>query len=956
MQINLYKDIIEAKKEISLSQIKKMPKTGVFDNFFVGFLLVFEKMLLKTLNKKRKYTINKEKVVQDALESLKKDLMGICSRTLILTIHNLKENGNLPGKDEHEQYENFDISLENIDLVKRIMDKYPVLNEKVTKRIETKIALIEDCLENLDNSIKKIESSFSIKIENLDGIVFGTGGDTHNNGKNVLILNINNSLKLVYKPHDLEADEQLKVFYDWINASGKTKYDLTLCRTISCKDFGWQEYVDHTPCKTKEEVEKYYYCIGEILALFYTIRTQDVHCENLIVNSGMPIVVDNESLLSNELNSIDRKGIAEEYCNLLKKSVYSSLIIPQNIQGSLFDIDLSPLGNSEQEKSQQLKGIRVINVGTSDIRMEEVYADIEHTHRYKHKVIFNNEIISAAMYLDQIILGFKQVYSLISERRDDFKKLLVAQNSKNVKYRQIVRPTYVYFKFLDASRHPKYLQNFSDMEKLFGILDNKGGIDKKIAEGEIKSLMNGDIPYFYTYQNSKNLFFKSGDSVSEIKNIFKHSINELILKKIDMMSDEDLNRQIDLIKVSFANANKGRKLVNDYLDCDTKKKITKETKERYILLAKKIGYRILEHVIYDRDEHSAAVIGLNINDRKEYVFGCSRGSLYDGMGIIIFLAMLYSETGEDCFKKASYALTKGMDELALPTTNISAFLGKTSQLYTYYFLVKIYQDDIFRKRYEEILINIIKDTNLENQYVDVIEGLSGAIIAFLNIYQKALDQRLLIFADNMGEMLIRKIDSFKAMTGMAHGYAGISYAFALLYKWTEKEKYKEFCVEIIKKENQWLNKNRDNWLDLRKEENQCQNFWCHGAPGIMLSRLKCMEVLPKEYESLLKDDIDIAIRRLNMSDSWCKGVDCLCHGVWGNIDTLLMACQHDLYSKAKLKEIIKDQINRILIEGFTFPNKMNEEIYNFMLGLSGIGYEMLRIYDNNIPSLLALEA
>ena len=199
--------------------------------------------------------------------------------------------------------------------------------------------------------------------------------------------------------------------------------------------------------------------------------------------------------------------------------MYSSLIIPQNIQGSLFDIDLSPLGNSEQEKSQQLKGIRVINVGTSDIRMEEVYADIEHTHRYKHKVIFNNEIISAAMYLDQIILGFKQVYSLISERRDDFKKLLVAQNSKNVKYRQIVRPTYVYFKFLDASRHPKYLQNFSDMEKLFGILDNKGGIDKKIAEGEIKSLMNGDIPYFYTYQNSKNLFFKSGQCERDKKHI-----------------------------------------------------------------------------------------------------------------------------------------------------------------------------------------------------------------------------------------------------------------------------------------------------------------------------------------------------------------------------------------------------------------------------------------------------
>lgn len=64
-----------------------------------------------------------------------------------------------------------------------------------------------------------------------------------------------------------------------------------------------------------------------------------------------------------------------------------------------------------------------------------------------------------------------------------------------------------------------------------------------------------------------------------------------------------------------------------------------------------------------------------------------------------------------------------------------------------------------------------------------------------------------------------------------------------------------------------------------------------------------------------------------------------------NIDILLVACQYGLYPKVKLKEIIKSQINRIFIEGFTVPNKMNEEIYNFMLGLSGVGYEMLRIYE-----------
>lgn len=150
--------------------------------------------------------------------------------------------------------------------------------------------------------------------------------------------------------------------------------------------------------------------------------------------------------------------------------------------------------------------------------------------------------------------------------------------------------------------------------------------------------------------------------------------------------------------------------------------------------------------------------------------------------------------------------------------------------------------------------------------------------------------------------------------------------------------------------------NESNWLDLRQEDgSETQNYWCHGAPGIILARLKCFENTDDiEMRSIIKEDIQgslVNLTRYELIDE----KDCLCHGFWGNIDILVSLGVYDAGILKLAKQYANKHIQGILQNGFAFPNDNNEEVYNFMLGISGVGYALLRLTDIDMPSILALE-
>ena len=75
----------------------------------------------------------------------------------------------------------------------------------------------------------------------------------------------------------------------------------------------------------------------------------------------------------------------------------------------------------------------------------------------------------------------------------------------------------------------------------------------------------------------------------------------------------------------------------------------------------------------------------------------------------------------------------------------------------------------------------------------------------------------------------------------------------------------------------------------------------------------------------------------------------------GNIDILVSLGVYDAGILKLAKQYANKHIQSILQNGFDFANDNNEEVYNFMLGISGVGYALLRLIDIDMPSVLALE-
>jgi lantibiotic biosynthesis protein len=160
-----------------------------------------------------------------------------------------------------------------------------------------------------------------------------------------------------------------------------------------------------------------------------------------------------------------------------------------------------------------------------------------------------------------------------------------------------------------------------------------------------------------------------------------------------------------------------------------------------------------------------------------------------------------------------------------------------------------------------------------------------------------------------------------------------------------------------------------NWPDLRSMDmygaqgNQpvFALAWCHGGPGIGLSRLFAARVL--HDEEILRDLDEALATTARTCDSVVfpnSGSLCLCHGLGGNADLLLLAA--DERGRSDLREIAERiglaALAQLVTDDVPWPCGVNGcgETPNLMLGLAGIGHFFLRLYDSSSVSSVLLVA
>ena len=158
-------------------------------------------------------------------------------------------------------------------------------------------------------------------------------------------------------------------------------------------------------------------------------------------------------------------------------------------------------------------------------------------------------------------------------------------------------------------------------------------------------------------------------------------------------------------------------------------------------------------------------------------------------------------------------------------------------------------------------------------------------------------------------------------------------------------------MRCVRKENGFFDLTEGNWKDHRDGKSDL-SYWCYGSSGILLARIQMQKIC---YHEELEMDIERGRKAVGIQFG---DTQCLCHGQLGNLNIMRMLM--DYYpqneSFANQYEIAKKQIQRELKEeGCYFGSKELLEDYSFMQGLSGMGYELLRWKNPEIPNVLALE-
>ena len=417
----------------------------------------------------------------------------------------------------------------------------------------------------------------------------------------------------------------------------------------------------------------------------------------------------------------------------------------------------------------------------------------------------------------------------------------------------------------------------------------------------------------------------------------------------------------------------------------------KPTDQLLLETALRIGERLSSKAIWHKDRCTwMALTPLNSNQEDEQaaktMYSSVGPDLYSGTsGIALFLGELYLATGDRSMKRLSMGAMKqavATKERIPAPLSLALYNGLSGISFASALLARLLGEQEFMEHALEIMKPIFRG-NRQGQALDQMSGIAGAINAMLSLRTLLGDDAPLPVAISLGDQLIQKAicrDNYcswrseifpkqQNLLGFSHGTSGIAHSLIALHQVTGNEEYRKFAELAFNYEHRWYNEQMNNWPDFRgiptsfEKKITAMNFplsWCHGAPGIALSRLLAQKVLKLEtYKSEALTALTTTQKGTQRMIAQENVNFCLCHGLSGNGDILLTGG----LTLGKGFPSFIDMAFQVASVGITRYSQNNSWPFaalgnnspGLMLGLSGVGYFYLRLYNNKIPSMLAIE-
>ena len=958
----------------------------LFYEFYIPFLKVGRVDLKKKINK---FNVSKDLINQFTIQLIDK-LTNITYRTLILELNIAKETNVLKGDNKEERYKYFSEKYIN-DSFWDILSEYPVMFRLMVATVENWETNTSEFIHHFYSDFEELKKVYSIsnEVEKVDLSI----SDSHNNGKSVILVQTKNG-KVVYKPRNLDLDKQ---FQNTVTLFNKlTNSELFVYKIVSKVDHGWTEYISYKPCKDEKDMQLYYSDLGKLLFILYIMRGNDIHYENIIAHGRHPVLIDLETVFHNKTITPINMTAAEKIYDIIENSVRRVGILPNIIWGRAGNIgvDVSAMTNEENQEIPVEKA-SISNILTDEMKIDYKKSILEKKNNIPYIENRESDISKLKKNLKN---GFINSYSkfLVKENKDILIKDI--KSYKGLYSRQIIRATQYYSSLIQLSFHPDFLRSGLDREMLFSKLwiqveeENKL---EKISNFELYSMLKNDVPMFLSKVDSLDI--KDSDN-NIVQGFFNKSAIELVIKNIENISNEDLNFQSLLITTALNYDPKYNYIDNKNIKNEKVLKISDKTQKnkdngkKYVQISEKIGDYLIDTSFVgggnDISWMDMNIIGEKTNDWNMVPIGLD---LYSGIsGILIFFIYLFKETNKERYLqviKQCYETIKNYFNKKEKFSEFNekilfgGFSGETPIIYSLIILEKELGEFFDLNEIESMRYNVFlscKKNLGKNRDHDIIIGSAGVILILLKYYETIKKTEVLDLAKEYASRIIQDsivIDDSLAwkgsfaknpLGGFAHGTSGIIFSLAKLYEYTKEHKYLDIIEKGLKYEDSLYRKSVKNWSDNRETDDGIKYddlddnipvAWCHGAGGILLNRLLLKKLnTPVSKSRKEKNDFDIFVATETCLKYGLGRSHCLCHGDIGNIEILFLASKITGNKNIEKKcDIYLEYIEEKLYSKEWKCGIPYKDSPGLMVGLSGIGYGLLKVVNPSLPSVLFLE-
>lgn len=857
-----------------------------------------------------------------AMESLEYALTGILvdilQKSLTIELHDWKNKSKLIGSDSQKRYEYFIKNcFANTDSILTFYSKYPTLGRLLTIKTMYFITNISESMQRLDKNINEIIRHINADIQNKNVIDIKCNmGDSHQKGRGVIKFVFENNINLIYKPKNLKIEENYYKFLKWLNESSNLM-DLYLNKGIYKEKYTFEGYIEHKDCKSEDELKNYYIRYGQIVAITYILCGTDFHAENLIARGQYPCIIDLETLFENVIELDNYESADKLIMTSIRESVLSSGLLPfeafnENLKNE--GIDMSALSGKEEKLPYKIS--IPINVMTDEMKFQ----DCEYIRNGSENLPkIDGVTANYRKYTDYIIKGFRDTCEFIMRNKELFiKKNGIIDIFDKSLVRQVIKGTNRYYNMLQFSTHPNCTKDFLEREKLFENLWGYNYQNKKVVEHEIKDMLFHDIPVFFAYNDSKDIITSDGKN---IESYYKETSKNMVIDKIRKLDSNEINRQISCMIISFGRylEKSSESLKDTYWKANVVK--IDGNKINYLDSAIEIAEYLITQSKCSDKTNTINWEYIDCNGVVDKVLPL-KGDFNNGIsGIALFFLKLYKVTLNKQYKNISEMAIKYAVDTSKFLNVGNVYEGRVSLLFP---LINFFMDteEVYYKNEIDKIIQYVDNEIEQISIIDNYGGITGITQVMLSMkFVSDTHERII-------EKLLNKLNLEIDNSNM-YSYDTLSeivLTFLLYGEKMNKKQYIDYAFEYLK-----------DYMEKPIEYKKITNS------KTLINILIINKILKKYGTDIGDNALQYIIGKDNLDD-------CLYDGNMGDIDFIIEYgkmnnIKMERYIEKKLDALLKNKAFKIRYIPYFVP----KDIFK---GISGIGYEMLRLaYPYKVPSI-----